>query len=89
MKPCRCSFEGELAPQVLVGHSLGGAAVLHVGGDLPEVKAVATVGTPSTPDHVAHLLESGKEELDKKGESDINIGGRTFKMKKQFLDDIE
>ncbi len=76
------------APQIIVGHSLGGAAVLHVSGQLPAVKAVATVGAPSTPTHVSHLLESGKNELEEKGEAEINIGGRPFKMKKQFLDDL-
>ena len=77
------------APQILVGHSLGGAAVLHVAGQLPEVRAVATVGAPSTPTHVSHLLEAGREELENNGEAEINIGGRPFKMKKQFLDDLE
>lgn len=77
------------APQIMVGHSLGGAAVLHVAGDLKQVKAVATIGAPSTPDHVTHLLNSGRKELEEKGEAEVNIGGRTFKMKKQFLDDIE
>lgn len=77
------------APQIVVGHSLGGAAVLHIAGQLKAVKAVATVGAPSTPTHVYHLLESGKNELEEKGEAEINIGGRPFKMKKQFLDDLE
>ncbi len=77
------------APQIMVGHSLGGAAVLHVSGELEKVRAVATIGAPSTPDHVSHLLESGREELEEKGEAEVNIGGRTFKMKKQFLDDLE
>ncbi|MEO9872259.1 bifunctional alpha/beta hydrolase/OsmC family protein [Ekhidna sp.] len=77
------------APQIMVGHSLGGAAVLHVSGELENVKAVATIGAPSTPDHVAHLLDSGRKELEEKGEATVNIGGRSFKMKKQFLDDIE
>lgn len=77
------------APQIMVGHSLGGAAVLHVSGELENVKAVATIGAPSTPDHVSHLLESGRAELEAKGVADVNIGGRTFKMKKQFLDDLE
>ena len=76
------------APQILVGHSLGGAAVLHVAKELEHVKAVATVGAPSRPDHVAHLLDQGKAELEEKGEAEINIGGRPFKMKKQFLDDL-
>ena len=70
------------APQIIVGHSLGGAAVLHVSGQLPAVKAVATVGAPSTPTHVSHLLESGRNELEEKGEAEINIGGRPFRMKK-------
>ena len=77
------------APQIVVGHSLGGAAVLHIAGELPGVRAVATVGAPSTPTHVSHLLNSGKNELEEKGEAEINIGGRPFRMKKQFLDDLE
>ena len=77
------------APQIMVGHSLGGAAVLHVSGELENVRAVATIGAPSTPDHVSHLLDSGRAELEANGVADVNIGGRTFKMKKQFLDDLE
>ncbi|MFK7951774.1 MAG: alpha/beta fold hydrolase [Ekhidna sp.] len=77
------------APQIIVGHSLGGAAVLHISGELEAVKAVATIGAPSTPTHVAHLLDSGKNELEESGEAEINIGGRPFKMKKQFLDDLD
>lgn len=76
------------APQILVGHSLGGAAVLHIASQLSAVKAVATIGAPSTPTHVSHLLDSGKMELEEKGEAEINIGGRPFRMKKQFLDDL-
>lgn len=76
------------APQIMVGHSLGGAAVLHISGQLPAVRAVATVGAPSTPTHVSHLLEAGRSELEAKGEAEINIGGRPFKMKKQFLNDL-
>lgn len=78
-----------MAPQILVGHSLGGAAVLHVAGQLEQVKAVATIGAPSTPTHVSHLLSGSREELEEKGEAEVNIGGRPFKMKKQFLDDLE
>ncbi|WP_420317026.1 alpha/beta fold hydrolase [Ekhidna sp.] len=77
------------APQIMVGHSLGGAAVLHVSGMLENVKAVATIGAPSTPEHVTHLLDNGRKDLEEKGEASVNIGGRTFKMKKQFLDDLE
>ena len=77
------------APQIIVGHSLGGAAVLHVAKELDKVRAVATIGAPSTPDHVSHLLDAGKKELEEVGEAKVNIGGRTFKIKKQFLDDLE
>ena len=77
------------APKIIVGHSLGGAAVLHVGGELEEVQAVATIGAPADPTHVSHLLENGRDELEQHGEAEINIGGRPFKMKKQFLDDLE
>ena len=76
------------APQILVGHSLGGAAVLHIASQLSAVKAVATIGAPSTPTHVSHLLDSGKMELEEKGVAEISIGGRPFRMKKQFLDDL-
>ncbi len=77
------------APRIIVGHSLGGAAVLHIASELPKVQAVATVGAPTDPTHVAHLLSSGKQELEEKGEAEVNIGGRPFRMKKQFLDDLE
>ena len=66
------------APQIMVGHSLGGAAVLHVSGELENVRAVATIGAPSTPDHVSHLLDSGRQELEEKGEANVNIGGQDF-----------
>jgi len=77
------------APQILIGHSLGGAAVLHVAGQLPEVKAVATVGAPADPLHVRHLFKGNEEELESNGEAEVNIGGRPFTIKKQFIDDLE
>lgn len=77
------------APQILVGHSLGGAAALHVAGSLPKVQAVATVGAPATPTHVSHLLEQGREDLESKGVAEIDIGGRPITIKKQFLDDLQ
>jgi uncharacterized OsmC-like protein/alpha/beta superfamily hydrolase len=77
------------APQLLIGHSLGGAAVLHVANRLEAIRAVVTIGAPSNPTHVTHLLKSGKEELDVKGQAEINIGGRPFIIKKQFIEDLE
>ena len=76
------------APTLLVGHSLGGAAVLAAKKFLPQVKAIATVGAPYDPGHVSHLIQD-KEEIEAKGIAKVNIGGRGFTIKKQFLDDLE
>jgi alpha/beta superfamily hydrolase len=75
-------------PKLLVGHSLGGAAVLRAANDLPEVAAVATIGAPAEPAHVAHLFRSSLEELEANGETEVFIAGRPFTIKKQFLEDI-
>ena len=77
------------APQVIIGHSLGGAAVIYAASKLESIRAVATVGAPASVDHVVHLLEGKKEEVMEKGEADVKISGRKFKIKKQFLEDIE
>ena len=73
------------APSLLVGHSLGGAAVLVAASKLDTVKAVATVGAPATVTHVKHLFSHGIDEVEEKGEAEINIGGRPFKINKDFL----
>ncbi len=77
------------APRVLIGHSLGGAAVLQAAGQLPEVAAVATIGAPYDPAHVEHLLQNSKEEIESTGKAVVNLGGRPFTIKKQFLDDLD
>lgn len=77
------------APSILIGHSLGGAAVLFAGKQIESIKAVATIGAPSSPDHVQHLFKSDIEEIKKTGIAEILIGGRPFTVKKEFLDDIE
>ena len=74
--------------EVLIGHSLGGAAVLSAGADLDNVVAVATIGAPSEASHVAHLFEESLDEINSTGEAEASIGGRKFKVKKQFLDNI-
>ncbi len=76
-------------PTLLVGHSLGGAAVVFATSKIVSVKAVATVGAPSNPVHVKHLLKSGIEEINKTGKAVVNLSGRDFTIKKQFLDDLE
>ena len=77
------------APTLLIGHSLGGAAILFAAKKLKSVKAVITIAAPSTTAHVQHLIENSVEEIEKNGEAQVNIGGRSFKIKKQFLEDIE
>lgn len=76
------------APALLIGHSLGGAAVLAAAESIPEATAVVTIGAPSDPGHVSHLFESSKEEIESKGSAVVDLAGRKFEIKKQFLDDI-
>lgn len=76
------------APSLLIGHSLGGAAVLSAAHQLPKVKAIATIGSPATADHVQHLFMGAVPELEAKGEARVRIGLREFNIKKQLLDDL-
>ena len=80
--------ENYQAPQVLIGHSLGGAAVLAAAGDLPKVRAVATIGAPADAEHVIHNFGAKIDEIDETGEAEVTLGGRNFNIKKQFLDDV-
>ena len=76
------------APSLLIGHSLGGAAVLAAAERLPEVRAVATIGAPADPEHVAHLFADREADIEAAGEAEVVIGGRNFRIQKQFLDDL-
>ena len=75
-------------PQILIGHSLGGAAVMQAASRLPGVRAVATIAAPSEPEHVTKLLESSREEVEARGEAEVVLAGRRFTVRKQFLDDL-
>lgn len=77
------------APRLLVGHSLGGTAVLQAAADIPSALAVATIGAPSALAHVAHMFEDSRDELETKGEASVTLGGRGFRIKRQFLDDLD
>ena len=80
----------ELAtPQVLIGHSFGGAAVLQAAHRIKDVRAVVTIGAPYDPSHVTHLLERGRDEIMSEGEAVVTIAGRRFRITKQFLQDLE
>lgn len=81
--------ENHEAPSLMIGHSLGGAAAIFAASKLDSVKALATIGAPSDPAHVAHLVESGQAEIEAHGVANVNIGGRSFAIKKQFLEDIQ
>ncbi|MGB6151474.1 MAG: alpha/beta fold hydrolase [Pricia sp.] len=76
------------APSLLVGHSLGGAAVIAAASRLDNIKAVATIGAPSRADHVTHLFSHGIEEVQEKGEVEVNIGGRPFTIDREFIEDF-
>ena len=76
------------APQVLVGHSLGGAAVLAVASEIPEVRAVATIGAPASPDHVTGVFGSSLDEIAHEGAAQVQLAGRTFTIRQQFVDDL-
>jgi alpha-beta hydrolase superfamily lysophospholipase len=76
------------APKILVGHSLGGAAVIAAASRLPEVRAVVTIAAPSDPAHMRQLLRNNVPEIMKKGWAMVEIGGQEFRIKKQFLEDV-
>lgn len=76
------------APSLLVGHSLGGAAVIVAASKLANIKAVATIGAPSTASHVTHLFTHDISSIPEKGNVEVNIGGRPFKINKEFAEDF-
>ncbi|MBT8253840.1 MAG: OsmC family protein [Flavobacteriaceae bacterium] len=76
-------------PALLIGHSLGGAAVIYASKKLPNIQAIATIGAPSTPDHVQHIFKSSLDEIETTGNARVNIGGRDFVITKQFINDLQ
>lgn len=76
------------APAVLIGHSLGGAAVLSAAGGIEECKAVVTIGAPSDPSHVRHLFADSIDQINTDGEQEVTLAGRKFLVRRQFLQDI-
>ncbi len=88
---CAADFleENYKAPSLLIGHSLGGAAVIFAASKILSIKAIATIGAPSSPAHVQHLFKSSVEEINETGEARVVIAGRSFTIKRDFLEDIE
>ncbi|MDP9028067.1 MAG: bifunctional alpha/beta hydrolase/OsmC family protein [Actinomycetota bacterium] len=77
------------APSILIGHSLGGAAVLAAAARIPAVTAVVTIGAPADPRHIAHLLGDGIAAIERDGEAELTLGGRPFRIRAQLLRDLE
>jgi len=80
--------ERHAAPALLVGHSLGGAAILAAADRIPEAVAVATIGAPADPAHVAAHFKETRPDIEARGEAEVLLGGRTFRIRRQFLEDI-
>ena len=75
-------------PRILVGHSLGGAAVLAAAGRIAEARAVVTIGAPADPAHVLHMLSESRQTIADVGEAEVKLGGRSFRIRQQFIDDL-
>src|SRR6202048_4886782 len=80
--------ETRQAPSILIGHSLGGAAILAAAGQIPDAKAVVTIAAPSDPAHVTDLFKDRIEDIRQHGEVEVSLAGRPFRIKREFLDDI-
>jgi uncharacterized OsmC-like protein/fermentation-respiration switch protein FrsA (DUF1100 family) len=76
------------APAILIGHSLGGAAVLAAAADVPEARAVVTIGAPSDPSHVTGLFKDQLAEIGAKGEVEVSLAGRPFRISRGFVEDL-
>jgi uncharacterized OsmC-like protein/pimeloyl-ACP methyl ester carboxylesterase len=76
------------APAILIGHSLGGAAILAAAGQIAEAKAVVTVAAPSDPGHVTHLFKDRIDDIRTRGNVEVQLAGRPFHIKREFLDDV-
>jgi uncharacterized OsmC-like protein/alpha/beta superfamily hydrolase len=77
------------APALLIGHSLGGAAILAMASRVPEATAVVTIGAPHRADHVARNFAASLDDINSHGEALVDLGGRQFRLKRQFLDDLK
>lgn len=78
-----------MAPSLLIGHSLGGAAVLRAATEIDGIKGVVTIGAPSDPSHVTHNFGAAVDQITADGVAEVNLGGRPFRIGKGFLDDVK
>nr|WP_218626058.1 bifunctional alpha/beta hydrolase/OsmC family protein [Bradyrhizobium sp. dw_78] len=80
--------ETRQAPAILIGHSLGGAAILAAAGQIPEAKAVVTIAAPSDPAHITNLFKDRVEDIRRLGTAEVSLAGRPFRITREFLDDV-
>lgn len=74
--------------ELLIGHSLGGAAIIAAGNQTPLVKAMVTIGAPAAPDHVTHLFQSDLQTIKEQGKAEVQLAGRPFTIGQSFVEDI-
>lgn len=77
------------APRLIIGHSLGGAAVIFAAAKLPAIQAVVTIGAPAQPIHVTNLFSKDLGKIKEEGEARVSIGGRPFTLSQEFVHDLE
>jgi putative redox protein len=77
-----------MAPALIIGHSLGGAAVLRAAGQIPSAKAVVTIGAPFDPGHVTHNFGDALEKITSDGVAEVDLGGRPFRIGRDFIEDV-
>ena len=81
--------ERNQAPAILIGHSLGGAAVLQAAARIPSTRAVSTIGAPYDPAHVKKLFVESLDEIEERGSADVVLAGRSFRVSRQFVRDLD
>lgn len=79
----------DMAPNLLIGHSLGGAAVLRAAGDMQGIKAVVTIGAPFDPEHVTHNFADALADIETEGQAQVDLGGRPFTIRREFVADVK
>tara|TARA_R110002110_G_scaffold132616_29_gene314462 strand:+ start:386 stop:1600 length:1215 start_codon:yes stop_codon:yes gene_type:complete len=85
---CRYLDGAGMPPGLLIGHSLGGAAVLKAASHMPRIKAVATLNAPFDPEHVTHNFADALPDILENGVAEVSLGGRPFNISKSFVDDV-
>ncbi len=78
-----------IAPGLIIGHSLGGAAVLGAAGQIDSIKAVVTIGAPFDPGHVTHNFGGALDRIEAAGAAEVTLGGRAIRIGKSFIDDVK